>query len=131
MKLLFYLLWLMALPFILLAVVYEKILHFVYRVMDTDDEPEPQRKRKGKPGENRPQTTDKQRKIVLPERNQQDDDGMNPQERILPYITPEPVKEQEPPKKEERPPIIFEFPRRGGNLKDKRNRRGQPDRGRG
>lgn len=127
----FYLLWLLALPFILLAVMYEKILHLVYWVMDIDDEP--QRKHKGKSDGIRPRTTDEQRKneIKPPERNQQDDDGMNPQERTLPYITPEPVKEQEPPKKEERPPIIFEFPRHSGRLKPKGKGKEQPDRGRG
>lgn len=127
----FYLLWLLALPFILLAVMYEKILHIVYWVMDIDDEPRTQRNHKGKTDDDRPETTEKQRKIEPPERNQQDDDGMNPQERTLPYITPEPVKEQEPPKKEERPPIIFEFPKRGGRLKPKGKGKEQPDRGRG
>ena len=126
----FYLLWLLALPFILLAVMYEKILHLVYWVIDIDDEPRTQRNRKGKSDDDRPETTEKQRKIEPPERNQQDDDGMNPQERTLPYITPEPVKEQEPPKKEERPPIIFEFPKRGGRLKPKGKGKEQPDRGR-
>ena len=129
----FYLLWLLALPFILLAVMYEKILHLVYWVMDIDDEPRTQRNHKGKTDDDRPETTDEQGKneIKPPERNQQDDDGMNPQERTLPYITPEPVKEQEPPKKEERPPIIFEFPRHSGRLKPKGKGKEQPDRGRG
>lgn len=103
----------------------------IYWVMDIDDEPRTQRKHKGKSDDDRPETTDKQRTIEPPERNQQDDDGMNPQERTLPYITPEPVKEQEPPKKEERPPIIFEFPRHSGRLKPKGKGKEQPDRGRG
>lgn len=131
MKWVLYLLWLLALPFILLAVMYEKILHLVYWVMDIDDEPRTQRKHKGKSDDDRPETTDKQRTIEPPERNQQDDDGMNPQERTIPYITPEPVKEQEPPKKEEKPPIIFEFPKRDGRLKPKGKGKEQPDRGRG
>ena len=115
----FYLLWLLALPFILLVCIYEKILHCIYWVMDIDDEPRTQRNHQGKPDGIDPQTTDKQRKNITADWNEPDDDGMNPQERTLPYITPEPVKEQEPPKKEEKPPIIFEFPKRGGRLKPK------------
>lgn len=127
----FYLLWLLALPFILLAVMYEKILHLVYWVMDIDDEPRTQRNHKGKTDDDRPETTDEQGIILNPEEHPATDDGMNPQERTLPYITPEPVKEQEPPKKEERPPIIFEFPRHSGRLKPKGKGKEQPDRGRG
>ena len=56
----FYLLWLLALPFILLAVMYEKILHCIYWVMDIDDEPRTQRKHKGKRKENAKKFCDKQ-----------------------------------------------------------------------
>lgn len=119
MKWVLYLLWLLALPFILLFIVYEKILHCIYWVMDIDDEPRTQRNHKGKPDGIDPETTDEQRIILNPEEHPATDDGMNPQERAIPYITPEPVKEQEPPKKEEKPPIIFEFPKRGGRLKPK------------
>ena len=111
MKFILYLLWLLALPFILLVVIYEKILQLVYWFMDIDeqDEPPTQRQRPDNYTEKRPPTTEEQRIIEPPERKQQDDDGMNPQERTLPYIQPEPKpEEREEPKKEPLPEIVFE-----------------------
>ena len=78
MKWVLYLLWLLALPFILLVCIYEKILHCIYWVMDIDDEPRTQRNHQGKPDGIDPQTTDKQRKNITADWNEPDDDGMNP-----------------------------------------------------
>lgn len=130
MKWVLYLLWLLALPFILLVIVYEKILHCIYWVMDIDDEPRTQRNHKGKTDGIDPQTTDKQRINITADWNEPDDDGMNPQERTLPYITPEPVKPPEPKKEKPTPKIIFKYPERKGNLKIKKTGRESRNMGR-
>ena len=127
---LFYLLWLLALPFILLVCIYEKILHCIYWVMDIDDEPRTQRNHQGKPDGIDPETTDEQGIILNPEEHPATDDGMNPQERTLPYITPEPVKPPEPKKEKPTPKIIFEYPERKGNLKIKKTGRESRNMGR-
>lgn len=90
--------------FMLLELIYKLILQIGRRLF-YKKEPGTPRKRQDKTGENRPRTTDEQRIFAEPERNQPTDDGMNPHERILPYITP--VKEQDEPE------FVFEIPQRG------------------
>lgn len=102
--------------FMLLELAYKKILLIVYWFMGIDDDTGTQRERKEKNDETRPGTTDEQRKIEPPDRNQQDDDGMNPQERTLPRFVFEKTKPK-PKKEEQKPEIVFEFP--------KKNRKGQ------
>ena len=129
MELLIYCLYPFALLFMLLEWFYKKILHFIYWLMG---EPRTPRKRPDNYDDDRPDATETQRKTIeYPERIKQDK-GMNPQERTLPYITPEPVK-QEPPKKEKPPEFVYEPPKRGGRLswKTQGNKRQEPDRGMG
>ena len=121
------------LPFLwllmLLEWIYKKIRLLYYWIMG---EPETPRKRPENYTDDRRNATETQRKTIeQPDRKPPKDDGMNPQERTLPYITPEPVKEPEPEKKKDLPPVIFEFPKRNKSLKIKSNGREQQDRGRG
>lgn len=89
--------------FMLLEWIYEK---FCKLVNFFTGDPEP--KGNGR-DERRTQTTEKQRKIIRPDRIPPTDDGMNPQERTIPYHTeerkPEPVKEKPPE-------FVFETPKR-------------------
>lgn len=81
----------------LLEWIYEKILFLICRLIGIQN-PKQQRNNKGTGRGTSPRTTDKQRKNPTPERKAQADDGMNPQERTVPHITPEPAG-QEPERK--------------------------------
>ena len=99
--------------FMLLEWIYKKLRAFVYR---TSGGRESQRNHNGNGPGNRPRTAEELRNIEPPERNQQNDEGMEAQERTLPYITlPEPVKE-EPIE------IIYELPKRNGRELQDRGR---------
>lgn len=93
--------------FMLLEWIYKKIRNLFNWIFY---EPEPVRrqgKRTGRKAQDKKEEHPAQDDLLLQEKKPATDDGMEPQERILPYIPPpEPVKEKPIE-------IIFEPPKRG------------------
>lgn len=97
------------LPFLWVFILLEWIYKMFCKLVNffTGD-PEPKRNDRDDPDDRRTQTTEKQRKITRPDRIQQTDDGMDPQERTIPYHT----ERKQEPVKEKPPEFVFEKPKR-------------------
>lgn len=96
------------------------------------DEPEPGRRNPRQDGrERKPRREEgaRGRGIPKPETGPKTDSGMNPQERTIPGIIPEPKKPE--PVKEERKKPSFKFQRRRASLTPEWKKREQKDRDKG
>ena len=95
--------------FLLLEWIYNKICNFVYWILGERDAGNRQRKRATKKAQGETMNGKAQGETSQREKRPVTDDGMDPQERLIPYITQEP---KQTPVKEKPPKFVFEKPKR-------------------
>ena len=101
------------------------LLALLYWIFYEPEPPRPQKKKTTVTAQDENTNETAQGEISQPERKPVTDDGMNPQERLIPYITPEKTPE---PVKEEPPEIVFELPKKH-KLKKHDKKQGKERRG--
>lgn len=127
-----YLLYLV-LPFIWLFMLFEwvykklsALFYWLFSKIARDKQATPRRQNEPPDDRRLPAEGGQGERITPMEKETQENNGMNPQERTIPYITPDPPKREpkKKPKKEKPIEIIFEPPRKTDNKKRRGNDRG-------
>ena len=94
---------------LLILLFFIMLLALLYWIFYEPEPPRPQKKKTTVTAQDENTNETAQGEISQPERKPVTDDGMDPQERLIPYITQEP---KQTPVKEQPPKFVFEKPKR-------------------